>query len=225
MKMLLWGKMPIWWQTEMSMHRQIQRAPTGSAIAALKLYITFCMKANFQKQDGLPAGCVKMSVAVLARAVGLSKPMVISGLRQLQNWGLVTRTRSRPAVYQLCCYMTCANWTKIPSAHLYGGREGIALLKRMNNRGRRRLLSLQMYLYLAAIRNSKTLKAKVSYDRLGELLHAGRNEISAAISMLVEDDLITCRVAEPALLKNNTRPTNEYWLRGTKPLHIDTEIA
>jgi hypothetical protein len=220
-----WGKMPCWWQTQPWIHRLIRRTAPGAAIAALKLYIAFCMRANFNPQQGLPAGCVKLPLARLSRLVGLSKPMVILGLRALQEWGLVRRLSQRPAIYQLHDYMTCDYWTKIPSGYLYGGREGIALLVRMSSRGSRRLLALQMYLYLAAIRNARTQKARVSYDKLSEVLGVGRNEISAAISMLVEDELVTVRVADAAEVKNLARPSNEYWLRGSKVVHTSEAAA
>jgi hypothetical protein len=151
--------------------------------------------------------------------------MVIEGLRALQEWDFVQRLSPRPAIYQFRDYTACDYWTKIPSGHLYGGREGIALLARMNNRGNRRLLALQMYLYLAAIRNARTQKARVSYDRLSEVLGVGRNEISAAISMLVEDDLVTVRVADAGEVKNLARPSNEYWLRGSKVLHTAEAVV
>jgi hypothetical protein len=218
MKGQTWAKMPCGWQTDARLHRRIRRTQTGTAIAALKLYIAFCMKANFHAQNGMPAGCVKLSLVKLGRTVGLSKPMVIGGLRALQDWDIVQRIQRRPAIYQLCDYVACEYWTKLPTSHLYGGRQGIALLVRMNNRGRRRLLALQMYLYLTAIIDGRTRTARVSYDRICELLGAGRNEVSAAISMLCEDDLINCRVADAMDGKNAARQTNEYWLRGTKPL-------
>jgi hypothetical protein len=211
--------MPCWWQSERGIHKQIRQAPVGPAIAALKLYIAFCIKANYNAQKGLAPGCVKLPLARLARLVGLSKPMVIAGLRELLIWNLIERVQYRPAIYQISEYERCHYWTKIPSAHLYGGREGIGLLRRMNNRGTRRLLALEMYLYLASIRNRQSLKARVSYDRLCELLGVGRNEVSAAISMLIEDDLISARHADANDTKNLVRPSNEYWLRGTKPLH------
>jgi hypothetical protein len=213
-----WSKMPCGWQTDARVHRRIRKTPIGAAIAALKLYIAFCIKANYNSKDGMEPGCVKLSLARLGRLVGLSKPMVISGLKALEDWDLAQRLQQRPAIYQLLDYVSCPNWAKLPTAHLYGGRQGIGLLTRMNNRGRRRLLALQMYLYLAAIIDGRTRTARVSYDRICELLGAGRNDVSAAISILCEDELISCRLADATDRKNPRRQSNEYWLRGTTPL-------
>jgi hypothetical protein len=221
-----WSKLPCGWQTDARLHRLIRRTSVGAAVAALKLYIAFCMKANYKPHDGMEPGCVKLSLARLGRLVGLSKPMLIAGLRALEDWDLVQRLQHRPAIYQLSDYKSCDYWTKLPTAHLYGGRQGIGLLVRMNNRGRRRVLALQMYLYLAAIVDRKTRTARVSYDKICELLGAGRNDVSAAISMLCEDELISCRPAEAMDRKNAARPSNEYWLRGTTPLRaMDSRAA
>jgi hypothetical protein len=216
-----WGKLPCHWQTQTEIHRRIAAAQNGAAIAALKLYIGFCVKANFKEKKGLPPGCVKLPVAHLSKVIGVSKPMTIAGLRLLTEWDLVERLGGRPAAYRLREYDTPGlHWEKLPSSHLYGNSNVvIERLARLDNRGKARLHALQLYLYLASVRNRSSLKATVSFDRLCDVLSISRNDVSRAISMLSADELLSVRRADATDMRNDTRPSNEYWLRGTTPLH------
>jgi hypothetical protein len=215
-----WAKMPCFWQAKPEMHGRIASATTGAAIAALKLYIGLCLKANFKASDTLQSGSVKLSIARLAEIVGLSKPTTIAGTKLLESLDLVKNLSGRPTVFRLTSYdQDKVSWTKLPSAYLYGNSTVIVeRIAQLGNRGYARQHSLQMYLYLASIRNRASLKATVSYDRLSEVLKIDRNDISRAISMLSGDDLISVRRADAIGYGSAAQPTNEYWLRGTTPL-------
>jgi len=209
--------MPCNWQTDGAFHCNLGSA-TGEEIAALKLYIALCLKANFSPRSSLPStGCVQRSISQLCELVGLSRPIAIKGLRKLQQWGLLETKGGRPTIYHVTDYETAKYWTKLPRSHLYGGLKETRIdrLLVMPNRGKTTLHALQMYLYLASIRNRTTSLAKVTYDRLADVLAISRNEVSAAISALVGFELISVRLAEADEFYGE-RPSNVYWLRGTQ---------
>jgi hypothetical protein len=213
-----WAKMPCNWQTNPDAHQLIGGAEPGAAIAALKLYIAFCVKANYKptKIFATP-GMVRHSIDRLCMLTGVSKPMVIAGLRLLQTWEIIQCHGGRPAVYEIAEYNTAQYWTKLPCNQLYAGwnQNILGALKSMGNRGASRLHALQAYLYIASIRDKSSLKARVAYTQLSNVLGISRNEISRAISMLVSEDLVAVRLGELTDYSVTGRPSNQYWLRGT----------
>ncbi|MFZ3019549.1 MAG: hypothetical protein WA056_13955 [Gallionella sp.] len=220
----LWSKMPCTWQTDANFHGAqlnsfpLDFLPPGVAIAALKLYIALCLKANFKSGSYLPdTGCSQKSISQLCELVGLSRPMTIKGLRKLQEWKIVTVKGGRPVIYHITDYETAKYWVKLPRTHLYAGskEKRIERLRVMSNRSKTTLHALQMYLYLAAIRDKSSGLAKVTYERLSEVLGITRNDISKAISALVGFDLISVRLAEFGE-SSGKHPSNIYWLRGSQ---------
>ena len=214
-----WAKMPINWQILPECHAKIRNADTGTAIAALKLYIVLCIKANFKANNHFEvSGCIQRSLVQLAVLAGISKPKVISGLKLLNRLKLIEIDEGRPMTYRISNYESAANWTKLPSAYLYGGTNGRTLLKlnRLSNRNSLTVSALQMYLYLASIRNRATFKAKVTYERLGDVLGISRQKISQTISALVAADLISVRVGdEDDYFEENRTSSNVYYLMGS----------
>ena len=213
-----WSKMPCSWQTSKDVHEKIRGAPAGVAIAALKLYIGLCLKANFAPRKGLPeTGCVRRSIEQLCALVGLSKPMVIAGLKMLVALEVIEPRGGRPATYHITEYETAKYWTKLPRDHLYDGGLGakMPLLDSLPNRSKATVHALQMYLYLASVRNRDSNKAMVTYERMSEVLGFGRNDISRAISSLVSAELISVRLGEVDDFHRSDRPCNVYWLRGS----------
>lgn len=212
----LWAKMPCGWQTDPDKHDLIVDMPTGEAIAALKLYVGLCCKANFSARNDLPSpGSTRITLSGLSELTGLSRPMVVAGIRGLRDLEIVEVIEQRPAVYRVKDYESANYWTKLPLAHLYGSRPSRRLVKLadMSNRSSATLHALQLYLYLASIRDRRSLKATVSYMRLEEVLHMSRNAISRGISMLVSHDLIGVRQGE--IDPETLRPSaNVYWLIG-----------
>lgn len=213
-----WSKMPVSWQLDPEMHKTIARASQGEAIAALKLYIGFCLKANYGEKDGLPKkGCVRISLSQLEALTDLSRPMVVAGLKLLKEWDIVTSLGGRPAIYHIIEYETTKTWAKLTNRPLYGAREMNRMrgLESMPNRHRTTLHALQVYLYLGSIRNKDTNRAQVGYKQMCAVLGMPRNRLSAAISML-SAELITVRTAPVIRYEEGERhSTNHYWLRGS----------
>jgi len=211
-----WVKMPCGWQTDPDKHRAINDMPTGQAIAALKLYIGLCCKANFKGRTDLPSpGCARITLSKLCELTGLSRPMVVAGLRGLRELELIAVLAQRPAVYCIKDYESASYWTKLPRSYFYGSRPSRCLAKLADLTSRRSatLHALQLYLYLASIRDKRTLKATVSYTHLDEVLHLSRNEIARGLFLLVAHDLIGVRSGDMDP-KTKQRATNVYWLLG-----------
>jgi hypothetical protein len=214
---LFWKKMPCSWQKDPNFHSQLKTAPAGTAIAALKLYLALCLKANYEKKDHFPyAGCVQRTITQLGDIVDMSRPMVIRGLTLLKAMDVIEVVLKRPAMYRIKEYDTAPYWTKLPRAHLFGGakEEAITAINAMGNRGKSVLQALQLYLYLASIRDKDTQRANVSYTQMDMVLGVTRNEVSRAISALVNHDLITVRPGEMTPQARRL-PGNVYWLRGS----------
>lgn len=217
MSALYWKKMPCSWQKDQNFHSQLKTVPTGTAIAALKLYLALCLKANFVKKDHFPhSGCVQRTITQLGDIVEMSRPMVIRGLSLLKAMDVIEVVLKRPAMYRIKEYDTAPYWTKLPRAHLFGGgrEDTITAINALGNRGESVLQALQLYLYLASIRDKDTQRANVSYTQMDMVLCLTRNEVSRAISALINHDLITVR---PGQMTAQARrlPGNVYWLRGS----------
>lgn len=220
MSMEFWAKMPCNWQADPLFHTKIRAAPIGDAIAALKLYIGLCLKANYGERATLPStGCAKQSITKLCELVDLSRPMVIRGLRLLEQWNVIEVLGGRPAVYRIKEYETAKYWTKLPKTYIFGGSTRYENQARafwdMGCRGRHVLHALQLYLYMAAIRDRHTSRATVSYVQIGNVLGLTKNNVSRAITVLTANDLITVRQAE-GMSDTSRTPTNAYWLRGSE---------
>lgn len=213
-----WAKMPCSWQGKPEMQKRLGELNSGICIAAMKLYIALCLKANFNSQDSLPApGCVKRSVEQLAASCSVSKPLAIAGLKALQDLEFVTVIEGRPRIYQIADYESAAYWTKLPKEYLNGSGKrdaAVARLADVPNRGPTAKLAMQMYLYLACIRERGSNRARVTYMRMMEVFGVQKSDLSRAISLLVSCHLITVRLAKADEIEQGQRPSNLYWLRG-----------
>jgi hypothetical protein len=223
-----WSKMPVSWQKDPAFQERIRSASQGDAIAALKLYIAMCLKANFHSTEQLLAGCVQLSLTSLVELVDTSRPMVVAGLKLLADWGLIASEGGRPTIWRIVDYIDAPYWVKLPKRPLYGSKDEdrILALVQMPNRRRGTLHALQLYLYLASIRDKHSNKANLSYEQGKRTLGLSRNQFSSALSLLTLE-LVTVRTALEIKTTTGTRfSSNEYWLRGSpndpfKPDHAD----
>lgn len=213
-----WAKMPVSWQKDPEFHKRIRAAQQGDVIAALKLYIAICLKAEFYETDRLPAGSAQLSLTLLCELLDLSRPMVVAGLRLLVEWNVIVRTGGRPTILQIVGFDEPKYWAKLPKRPLYGSKkeDSVQALMQLPNRRRSTLHALQLYLYLASIRDKYTNMAKLSYDLGAKTLGISRNQFTAALSLLAIE-LVTVRTAAEIQQETGQRfPSNQYWLRGSR---------
>lgn len=211
-----WAKMPCSWQTDPETHRAIRKLPTGQATSALKLYLAICVRANYNQRADLPTtGCARLTLDDLEALTGLSRPMVVAGLRQLRQLDIIEVLEKRPAVYHIKAYESARYWTRLPRAPLYGhpSARHLATLAAMPIRQGVTRHALQLYLYLASIRDRNSDKATVSFAQMQQTLDLSRRAISRGISMLVAHDLIGVRSGSTSA-ETNERSTSVYWLLG-----------
>lgn len=209
-----WAKMPCTWQANADFHECFDGYSAGETIAAMKLYICICLRA-LNSTDDPRAGTCDKTLRELSALTGLSKPQVLRGTEVLKDLRLITVRVGRPNRYRLLRYNRCPNWTKLPSAYLFAGSQGkeIRRLRGIPNRGTVAAAALRLYLYLASIRDRKN-KARVSYDRICEVLWVSRNTVSSAISLLVGNQLISVRGPGDSQEDMTVENSNQYWLLG-----------
>lgn len=213
---LSWVRMPTWWTGKTEIHQALADAPTGVAIAALKLYLAICSRASRKSTEFLPrVGSVCETVSNWVEIVGVSRPMAIQGLRLLIELGLLEQLQRRPGIHALVGYDGPGYWTRLPHKHLAGSgsSERILRLVEMSNRSRVTLHALQVYVYLASIRDRKTLQATVSYLRMTEVLVMQRAEVSQALSALAAHQLVSMRQNDYDPIAQRKLP-GVYWLKG-----------
>jgi hypothetical protein len=213
---LQWVRMPTWWAINPEIHEAIANASTGDAIASLKLYLGMCATANRTPTDLLPlVGSVAATLTEWSQFMGLSRPMVIAGMGLLAKLGVIERLQLRPGIYRLTRYEDTAYWTRLPHRHLAVSSASGKLQKLvdMTSRSRTTLHALQLYVYIASIRDKKTLLATVSYTKMCETLHMSRASVSRGLSVLVHHDLVNMRHNDydPVLKK---KAAGVYWLKG-----------
>jgi hypothetical protein len=215
---ITFSKMPARWQTQPQAHAAIRAVPVGEAIAAMKLYMTLCLRTNFKASDLLPEpGSVRRPLTQLCTWAGVSKPMAIAGLRHAAAWQWITVAAGKPTTYRITGYNEPhQSWAKLPTAYLAAGAVGgkVRRLHDLSNRLPITCNALQMYLYLACIRDRLTGLARVGYERLTEVLALDRNQIASTISFLLNHELITMRKGEVDEFSAGEHASNVYWLRG-----------
>lgn len=213
-----WRKMPVSWQKDPEFQQRIRAAPQGAAIAALKIYLAICLKAEFNETDRLPAGSAQLSLTALCELLDLSRPMVVDGLKLLVEWKIVARIGGRPTILKIIGFDEPPYWVKLPKRPLYGSKseDAIEALVQLPNRKRSTLHALQLYLYLASIRDKHTNMANLSYDQGAATLGISRNHFSLAVSLVTAAGLVTVRTAlEIKQQTGRNFSSNQYWLRGS----------
>jgi hypothetical protein len=221
-----WAKMPCSWQLLPDRHAVLSGNSPGQVIAALKIYLSMCLYANFGPNGRFAAaGCTQRSVTAWCRSLKLSRPVAISGLRLLNATGIAERLGGRPETYRIADYETARYWTRLPKTYLLGSTpRQVEKLASFPSRGRSAANALRLYVYIAAVRDRKTFAATVGYTKIIDTLGLSRNAVSSAISMLVEHELVTVRNNKLAELhmvgydgpipRDIYVATNTYFLRG-----------
>lgn len=215
-----WAKMPVSWQRDPDTLNDFRSISTGVAIAALKIYVALCLKAKFGPPTDPEAGCAKKSLSELQELTGISRPMIIDGIKILRDFKIVKKKREFINLYRIRDYHSAPSWVKLPTAYLFkGGRtKRIQMIASLPSRGAVVRDALLLYLYLASIIDKNTKKARVSYERIGEVIGLDRSETSSAISFLSGALLINMR--PPGDLYDdifNLTKSNTYWLLGSMP--------
>lgn len=153
---------------------------TGVHIAALKCLLAFGLKNNFKTKE------VSLSLQQLNDLTGLSKPMVIRGIKRLIELGIVQKLEQEKTniVNKYKLVFTDRRFTKIPYTYL------LDRLPFFPNKGIYVLTALKIYLILLQVRENHSKQVKISYFRLS-YYGINRKHISKALEILITNDLIS----------------------------------
>ncbi|MBD2850180.1 hypothetical protein [Acinetobacter baumannii] len=153
---------------------------TGVHIAALKCLLAFGLKNNFKTKE------VSLSLQQLSDLTGLSKPMVIRGIRRLIELGIVLKLQQDKTniVNKYKLVFVDMRFTKIPYVHL------VDRLANFPNKGVYVLTALKIYLILLQVRENNSKHVKISYSRLASY-GINPKHISKALEILITNDLIS----------------------------------
>jgi len=186
---LPWAKMPSAWISERMALRSFQAGSPGPSIAALKLYLTILGEVRHgEGSEGL--GCARLSYTQLETLADLSRSMIRPGLDLLTSQKLVRAEvgDGRTHVYAVTGYPPPGQpgWRMIPIGHLR--RSGF--FQRISARSKADLAALKVYFVLATFRDGKTGETSLSYEKINHYTGVGRNDVSRALSRLVDLDTV-----------------------------------
>lgn len=195
-------------------------------IAALIIYIVVLHNANFEpNSDYTAAGFAKLSYVEFEEITGLSRASISGGIKTLEKFGLLLINRmSKTNVYEIVGYNAKSGWAKLPYKNFYS--DGVIRLfgDHFHLRQENELNALKMYFLIAAFRDNKNNHSSISYDAISYYSGIARNNIQAAISLLVNFDLVrVIRVnesLEPEQSNINFKVVNMYRLTGLSNSHL-----
>jgi len=176
------GSFPTWWirvDEKTGLKKFSGGASAGKSIAALKCIVALSVSIEFWTRKA------KLSISDFEKLTGLSRPMVIHGLKKLQDMGIVLVDRSGHVhEYELTVTTQDDKWAKIPFER---ARRHISEIP---NRGIVALTAIKIYLLLACIRPNDQDMVAISYDTFTEYLGVQRPHIRAALDILYSHTLI-----------------------------------
>lgn len=194
-----WVKMPSKWlclgdQQPLTKMRW-QGDKKSDYVAALMLYIAMLHHVNDEATRELPdIGCCKLTYDALTDLTNLSRAKVAAGLNVLYELKAISNISSgKASIYKIHNYPEVGEggWAKLPAKGLYSiDYKQIRAFKNIKLRSKIELNALKIYLLLAVFRDNKSNTTRIGYTRLSELSGVRRNDIKAALSLLITLDLI-----------------------------------
>ena len=175
----------------------------GESLAALKCLVALSRSADFNSR------IATASLSDLQDATGLSRPMVIKGIRSLEKDGFILRNEeSHVGTYliDLQTWTTDDYWTKLPYDMV-----GKALPS-LPNRGSGALAALKIYIYLASIRPNREEAIYAKYETIRQHTNIQQKHVRVGLDLLIEHHLLrVSRTNEDGKLRRN-----EYQIIGLR---------
>ncbi|HGP1218874.1 MarR family transcriptional regulator [Pseudomonas aeruginosa] len=228
-----WAKLPLRWihkgglQTFTDMKLKKTRVPEGqewteallhdrearnTCIAALRLYLVLCCRADYK------SGEAAVTYPELMKLAQMSRPIVARSITRLVTAGLIRKkeqTRKEGSVIIIERWNDDYAWGKIPKLKLYDGNEaGQMLLLAQFNFSKSSFHAIKVYMALMAFRDrSAEGIAVVSYDKIAQVTGIARCYVAEAINRLYAMDLISYRPGHFNSGSTDDR-TNHYLVKG-----------
>ncbi len=175
------GKCPTWWvrDEQVGIQRFVGGKNAGSSISALKCILGISTSIDFWTRKA------KLSISDLEALTGLSRPMVIRGLKGLVDLGIIKVDKTAHVhEYELTEPASDKGWGKIPYERVR------KQLPEMPNRGVIPLTALKIYLMLISLRSNESDSIPISYDTLLTYLGCQRAHIRPALDILYSHTLV-----------------------------------
>ena len=175
------SKCPTWWvnNNKLGIKKFGGGAKTGESISALKCVLAISLSIDFHTRKA------KLSISDLEKLTGLSRPMVIRGLKSLEGLGIIDIDKTEHTYqYELTVSEGNENWGKIPYERVR------ARLPEIGNRGIVTLTALKIYILLIWARPNESLSVSMGYDKLLNYLGCQRCHLRPALDILYSHMLI-----------------------------------
>ncbi|WP_223434174.1 MULTISPECIES: hypothetical protein [unclassified Pseudomonas] len=188
------------------------RVQQNSSIAALKLFISLCMLADYH------SGQLATTYPKLIALSGLSRPIVARALKRLIQEGLLEKVE-KPIRQGTILQM--AGWGesyhgKLPKSRLYDGSRTKLLVLQEFEFSALSLYALKVYLVISAFRDRSNFHiATINYKTISRLAGVPIHQIPQSLNRLYHFELISYKQAdyyEPGNTEQDR--TNRYLIRG-----------
>ncbi len=186
--MLYWKRMPsLWIGIKISEFNDLD---TAKAIAALKIYLTFCL---FCKESDSGQRTVELTFSNLCEIASLSRSLVNEGLKILYAKELIKNlsTTVRKKIYTVDVLEKHDDgWCKLPFKGIVGEDGKISAFQSMHNRYPFELLALQTYMYLLYSRDNRNEYTLARKKTICKKLKCKLPELNKAITYLIHIGLL-----------------------------------
>lgn len=218
----LWAKLPIAWIQRNELEEFSNRGgwaylPSRSernkSIAALKLYVALCIRADFH------TGTVVTTYDELITLTGMSRPIIANALKVLESRKRISRTaqslRAGTTIY-ISGWLEDGFHGSLPKRWLFEGNQGQRLLRLQDFRfAEGSLEALKVFLVILAFRDKHRWGLTIiSYDRIALAAGIGRHLVHDAITALYQMDLVSFRQVSFDDGDDMKNRTNRYLVRG-----------
>ena len=195
------GSFPSWWIRDGVLRAAFTAGPkTGENIAALKVMLALAMFADFHTRE------VSISLSDLESVTGLSRPMVVRGIKVCSSHLLLDVIEGYKNTYVLRYSPTDKKWAKVPIAYLRKELKGIP------NRGAVVLSALKIYLQLLSDRPNDDDEMYMTHETIVAKLGVQTRNVKPALDVLFSHHLIG--IATESIPEKKYRVLNKFRIRG-----------
>lgn len=201
--MARWCALQSWWVRDEGIALFLGGNQAGRSIAAIKVLMAVSLLANFNSHKA------RNSLSDLEILTGLSRPMVIAGVADLEAKGLLLVDRSGHVnEYELVVPGDDRNFGKMPYETL---RRHLA---EISNRGAITLAALKIYLLLVSWRPNQSLTIAVGHEKIRDATGIQTRHVRPALDILLNHTLIRLSVSEGLAPGEPRGRHNVYTLTG-----------
>ncbi|MGH8506914.1 MAG: hypothetical protein ACRETM_13300 [Stenotrophobium sp.] len=169
-------------------------------MAALRVYLAIALNSDFDTKFA------EISISDLEEVTGLSRPMVVRGIKTAEEMQLliVDRENHRHG-YTMATSADSKGFAKLPKQKLKG------VLNRLPARGYHALDALKLYITLLTVRPNKSAVVQIGHTRILEWTGLQPNRVRAAIDVLINHGLVHLDLSE---VEDKRHRHNQYEILG-----------